>query len=173
MLVNVDKDGLFVLAIPEFDSLGIQINSPQHEYISMLLNKDSIIKLERTTQYFNLNPIQNKFTKDFKNVFFETNAALLTPASNVELDALVNYLESSTTANILIEGHTDNTGKEAENINLSEKRAFAIAQYLIKKGISNNRISTKGFCSSKPIANNNTVAGRAQNRRTSFTITLP
>jgi outer membrane protein OmpA-like peptidoglycan-associated protein/tetratricopeptide (TPR) repeat protein len=173
MLVNVDKDGLFVLAIPEFDSLGIQINSPQHEYISILLNKDSIIKLERTTQYFNLNPIQNKFTKDFKNVFFETNAAQLTPASNVELDALVNYLESSTTANILIEGHTDNTGKEADNIILSEKRAIAIAQYLIKKGIADNRISTKGFGSSKPIANNNTVAGRAQNRRTSFTITLP
>lgn len=173
MLVNVDNNGLFVLSIPEFDSLGIQINSPQHEYASMLLNKDTLAKLGGSTQYFNLNPIINKFTKDLKNVFFEVNAAKLKSASNVELDALVNYLENSPTATILIEGHTDNTGKEADNIVLSEKRAMAIAQYLINKGIDRLRITTKGFGSSKPIANNSTAAGRAQNRRTCFTITLP
>ena len=155
------------------DSLGIQVNSPQHEYASSLLSKENVVQLGGTTQYFNLNPIQNKFTKDFKNVFFEVNAAQLTRASFVELDALVNYLESSANATILIEGHTDNTGTDIANMNLSEKRANAIAQYLISKGIVKERIATKGFGASKPIADNNTQAGRAKNRRTSFTITIP
>jgi outer membrane protein OmpA-like peptidoglycan-associated protein len=173
MLINVDSSGLFVLSVPQFDSLGIQVNSPQHEYASMLLSKDSLNQMTGTTQYFNLSPIQNKFTKDFKNVFFEINAAQLKVASNIELDALVNYLASSPNATILIEGHTDNTGSELANINLSEKRANAIAQYLIFKGIDKNRIASKGYGSSKPIADNNTVNGRAQNRRSSFTITIP
>jgi outer membrane protein OmpA-like peptidoglycan-associated protein/tetratricopeptide (TPR) repeat protein len=173
MMVNVDSSGSFVLSIPEFDSLGIQVNSPQHEYASSLISKENVVQLDGTTQYFNLNPIQNKFTKDFKNVFFEVNAAQLTRASFIELDALINYLESSANATILIEGHTDNTGTDMANINLSEKRANAIAQYLISKGIVKERIATKGFGASKPIADNNTQAGRAKNRRTSFTITLP
>lgn len=173
MLINVDSTGSFVLSIPEFDSLGIQINSPQHDYASNILSKASLIQIAGTTQYFNLNPIQNKFTKEFKNVFFSVNAAQLTPASSVELDALVNYLESTKNATIFIEGHTDNTGSEIANMNLSEKRANTIAQYLIQKGIASQRITSKGFGASKPIANNDTPEGRAQNRRTSFTITLP
>ena len=116
---------------------------------------------------------KNTWVNDFKNVFFEVNAAQLTRASFVELDALVNYLENSANATILIEGHTDNTGTEMANIILSEKRANAIAQYLISKGIVKESIATKGLGAGKPIADNNTQAGRAQNRRTSFTITLP
>jgi outer membrane protein OmpA-like peptidoglycan-associated protein len=172
-LINVDSTGSFVLSIPEFDSLGIQVNSWQHEYASSLLSKEKLIQLGGTTQYFNLNPIQNKFTKDFKNVFFEVNQAQLTRASFVELDALINYLENSLNASILIEGHTDNTGSDMANLSLSEKRANAIAQYLISKGIANERIATKGYGATKPVADNNTPAGRAKNRRTSFTITLP
>ncbi len=172
MVINVDSTGVFVLSIPEFDSLGIQVNSPQHDYASTLLSKEKLIQLAGTSQNFNLSPIQNKFTKDFKNVFFDVNNAQLNAASFVELDALVNYLENTNNATIFIEGHTDNTGSEIANINLSEKRAFAIAQYLIKKGIATQRISAKGFGASKPIADNGTAAGRAQNRRTSFTITI-
>jgi outer membrane protein OmpA-like peptidoglycan-associated protein len=172
MVINVDSTGVFVLSIPEFDSLGIQVNSPQHDYASSLLSKEKLIQLAGTSQNFNLSPIQNKFTKDFKNVFFDVNNAQLNAASFVELDALVNYLENTNNATIFIEGHTDNTGSEIANINLSEKRAFAIAQYLIKKGIATQRISAKGFGASKPIADNGTAAGRAQNRRTSFTITI-
>lgn len=172
MLINVDSTGSFVLSFPEFDSLGIQINSPQHDYVSSIINKAQLIQLLGTTQKFTLTPIQNKFTKDFENVFFDINAAQLTTASFIELDALVNYLENTKNASIFIEGHTDNTGSEIANMNLSEKRANAIAQYLFQKGIALQRITSKGYGASKPIANNNTPEGRAKNRRTSFTITL-
>jgi OOP family OmpA-OmpF porin len=75
-------------------------------------------------------------------------------------------------ATILIEGHTDNTGTVAQNNLLSLQRAESILQYLVSKGIRANRIQAKGLGSSMPIADNTTAAGRAKNRRTSFTITL-
>jgi OmpA-OmpF porin, OOP family len=65
-------------------------------------------------------------------------------------------------------GHTDNTGTDAVNEKLSQKRADAVAQYFAKQGISADRISAKGFGSTQPIADNKTSAGRAQNRRTEF-----
>jgi len=172
MLINVDSTGYFVLSLPYFDSLGIQVNSPAHEYASILLNKVYLDKMQGETIPFNLNPIIKQFSKNFNNVFFETNAATLLSNSNVELNALVNYLQATPKAIILIEGHTDNTGQAANNLILSTKRAESIAQYLINKGVSNSRISTKGLGDSKPIADNNNEKGRAQNRRTSFTITL-
>lgn len=172
MTINVDSTGYFVLSLPYFDSLGIQVNSPQHEYASILINKNYLDSIKGSTIPFNLNPIVNQFTKNFNNVFFETNAATLLSNSNVELNALVNYLLATPKATILIEGHTDNTGLTANNLLLSSKRAESIAQYLINKGIQSTRITTKGLGDTKPIADNNTEKGRAQNRRTSFTITL-
>jgi outer membrane protein OmpA-like peptidoglycan-associated protein/tetratricopeptide (TPR) repeat protein len=173
MMLNVDNTGKFVLALPYFDSLGIQINSPNHEYASLLLNKEKLNELNGANYDFKLNPILKNFTKNFKNVFFEVNSANLLKNSNVELDALVEYLENTAKATILIEGHTDNTGNANTNLILSNKRAESIAQFLINKGIDKNRINTKGYGSTKPIADNITEQGRTQNRRTSFTITLP
>jgi outer membrane protein OmpA-like peptidoglycan-associated protein len=173
MIVNVDNTGKFVLALPYIDSLGIQINSANHEYASLLLKKDKLIELNGATFNFQLNPIQKSFSKIFNNVFFDLNSATLLKNSNIELNALVEYLQNTATATILIEGHTDNTGNANANMQLSTKRAEAIAQFLISKGIDKNRITTKGYGSTKPIADNNTEPGRTQNRRTSFTISLP
>jgi outer membrane protein OmpA-like peptidoglycan-associated protein len=108
----------------------------------------------------------------YDQVYFETNAAVLQAISSVELDALVGYLKNTLNAQILIEGHTDNTGTSAQNNLLSLQRANAIANYLQQKGIAANRIQRKGLGASMPIADNNTSAGRAQNRRTGFTIIL-
>ena len=62
-------------------------------------------------------------------------------------------------------GHTDNAGTDAYNERLSEERANSVKSYLLSKGLKENRIETKGYGSSKPIADNNTAAGKAKNRR--------
>ena len=62
-------------------------------------------------------------------------------------------------------GHTDNSGSDAVNIPLSEKRAQAVEAYLLKKGLKTNRIEAKGYGSEKPIADNNTAIGKSKNRR--------
>jgi outer membrane protein OmpA-like peptidoglycan-associated protein len=172
MEMQIDSMGQFLLALPYFDSLGLKINSPGHDYLSSILPIDSVKSMAGKTFDFALMPIEKIFTKTFNQVYFETNAAVLQAISNNELDALVRYLKTTLNAQILIEGHTDNTGTTAQNNLLSLQRANAIGDYLVQKGIAANRIQRKGLGSSMPIADNKTAAGRAKNRRTSFTITL-
>jgi outer membrane protein OmpA-like peptidoglycan-associated protein len=172
MEMQIDSMGQFLLALPYFDSLGLKINSPGHDYLSSILPIDTLKAMAGKTFDFALMPIEKLFTKTFNQVYFETNAAILQAISSVELDALVVYLKNTLNAQILIEGHTDNTGTAAQNNLLSLQRANAIGDYLQQKGIAANRIQRKGLGATMPIADNNTAAGRAKNRRTSFTITL-
>jgi outer membrane protein OmpA-like peptidoglycan-associated protein len=172
MQVSVDSTGYFVLALPYFDSLGIRINSEAHEYASMLISADSLNKISGNTFNFYLAAIEKQYSKKFNNVFFDLNTAQLKKSASVELDALVSYLSTTPNATILIEGHTDNTGTVAFNLALSSQRAQAIAHYLITGGINKLRISTQGYGATKPVASNDTEAGRALNRRTGFTITI-
>jgi OOP family OmpA-OmpF porin len=67
---------------------------------------------------------------------------------------------------IEIAGHTDNVGKDADNLKLSLQRAEAVRNYLIKKGIKADRITAKGYGATQPVADNGTDAGRQKNRRT-------
>ena len=99
------------------------------------------------------------------SIEFETGSATIRPASYKMLDEI---FESSVVAEGLklgIYGHTDNSGADAQNIPLSEKRAAAVKDYLVRKGLTNGRIEAKGFGSSKPVADNGTEAGRRRNRR--------
>jgi outer membrane protein OmpA-like peptidoglycan-associated protein len=172
MEIKIDSMGQFLLALPYFDSLGLKINSPDHDYLSSILPMDSVKTMTGKTFTFALLPIEKIFTKTLNQVYFETNSATLQVISSVELDALVYYLKNTLNASILIEGHTDNTGSAAQNNLLSLQRATAIATYLQQKGIDRKRIQSKGLGATMPISDNNTAAGRAKNRRTSFTITL-
>jgi len=172
MEMQIDSMGQFLLALPYFDSLGLKINSPGHDYLSSILPIDSVKLMAGKTFDFALTPIEKIFTKTFKQVYFTSNSAVLQNISNVELDALVRYLKTTSNAQILIEGHTDNTGSAESNKLLSLQRANAISNYLQLKGIATERILLKGLGSTMPIADNNTAAGRAKNRRISFTITL-
>ncbi len=170
--MQVDSMGKFLLALPYFDSLGLKIMSKEHDYITRILPIDSVKAMAGKTFNFALTPIEKVFTKIFNQVYFESSSAKLQSISRVELDALATYLTNTKNATILIEGHTDNTGSVAQNNLLSLQRAESIMQYLVSKGIADKRIQAKGLGSSMPIADNNTAAGRAKNRRTSFTITL-
>ena len=71
---------------------------------------------------------------------------------------------------LFIQGHTDSQGDDQMNMELSEKRAAAVRQYLIDKGISADRMRTQGFGETVPVADNNTSSGRAKNRRVEFTV---
>ena len=107
------------------------------------------------------------------NIVFASGSSTVSKKSIQMLGGIARLLEAQPNLNFLIEGHTDNKGDSVQNLVLSSKRAGSIASYLIKKGIAANRISTKGLGDTKPIDTNNTEEGRAKNRRTSFTITIP
>lgn len=97
-------------------------------------------------------------------------ASFTLPPVVPELDILTDFLKAKPNVRILVEGHTDTIGGVESNQMLSERRAEAVKDYLIKKGIESSRIETIGFGKSRPIANNNTTFGRQLNRRTEIVI---
>ncbi len=103
-------------------------------------------------------------------MFFETNSFDLKKESYVELNKLVSILKNNPNSKVEIGGHTDNRGAKALNDKLSSNRAKAVRDYLVTKGIKGNRLTSKGYGSSKPIGSNDTEEGRAQNRRTEFKV---
>lgn len=105
-----------------------------------------------------------------RNVFFKTDSYELLPESMSELDRLTDLLKSNPTIHIALEGHTDNVGSEQYNLNLSESRAQEVHNYLVNNGIAKERISYKGYGFSRPVSENTSPEGRAQNRRTEFRI---
>lgn len=105
-----------------------------------------------------------------RNVFFDTGKSTLRPESNGELDRIVKLMKDVPALKIEISGHTDNTGSATINETLSQQRAEAVVVYLTSKGITANRLTAKGYGSSKPVASNNSDDGRQQNRRTEFEI---
>lgn len=104
------------------------------------------------------------------NIFFDQSKYILNDASNDELNKLVTTLVKNPQYKIIIAGHTDNQGDKKLNQLLSQNRARVIANYLIEKGISEERLEVVGYGSSKPIAPNDSEENRMKNRRVEFTI---
>lgn len=99
------------------------------------------------------------------HIEFETGSALIRPESYKTLDDIFESAVVAEGLKVGVYGHTDNNGGEDINIPLSEKRAASVKAYLLQRGLKDDRIETKGFGSSKPVADNGTEAGRSRNRR--------
>jgi len=97
------------------------------------------------------------------NMAFTTNSAKISVTANTSLNRVVTVLKQHPEMKVTIEGHADNMEKNAETI--SEQRATAVKNYLVSKGISADRITVEGMGATTPVSDNNTSAGRAQNRR--------
>jgi outer membrane protein OmpA-like peptidoglycan-associated protein len=102
---------------------------------------------------------------------FQTDSADIDASSKQVLDDVAAVLTAHPTARILVEGHTDSTGAPDTNRSLSLSRAESTRRYLTDKGIDGSRIETAGFGASRPLTSNDTVEGRAQNRRTELVVT--
>lgn len=100
-----------------------------------------------------------------ENITFDVNRSEIRPQFRPVLDQLANSIRQYPGTVIRVEGHTDSTGSAALNQRLSEERALSVGSYLIHRGIEPVRISTIGYGFNRPIADNSTDFGRAQNRR--------
>jgi len=105
-----------------------------------------------------------------ENITFDTNRADIKPQFRPVLDQLAMSISQYPGTIVRVEGHTDSTGSAAYNQALSENRAASAAGYLIQRGVNNTRIEAVGYGFTRPIADNNTVEGRAQNRRVEILI---
>ena len=103
-------------------------------------------------------------------LMFDVNSSQLRSATKSNLEELSRVLQKYEDTNILIEGHTDSSGSEEYNQELSEKRASSVYTYLVQQGVMASRFSTIGYGEMQPVATNETPAGRQQNRRVEVAI---
>ncbi|MFZ5572067.1 MAG: OmpA family protein [Thermodesulfobacteriota bacterium] len=109
-----------------------------------------------------------KGTYIVKGIQFDSAKWSFKPSSYEVMDQIVTVFETHPDVKFEIQGHTDNRGSAAYNLNLSEKRANAVKEYLIGKGVPADRITAKGYGLTMPVASNDTEDGRAANRRVEF-----
>jgi outer membrane protein OmpA-like peptidoglycan-associated protein len=119
---------------------------------------------------YSLVEVQKEKIEIKQQVHFANAKFRVLPDSFPLLDQVVQALNDFPKLRVSIEGHTDNVGGEPNNLRLSQRRAEAVLDYLVSKGISPERLQAVGFGATKPVASNKTVKGKAKNRRTEFRI---
>lgn len=122
-------------------------------------DKEKVIELEK---------IEKGKSYVIDNILFDIDKAYLKRESLNILDKLIRIMKGNPGLNLEVRGHTDSTGERAYNMKLSERRADAVIEYMIKNGVSPVRLRAVGFGDTKPIASNATPEGRKKNRRTEF-----
>ncbi|RYZ22569.1 MAG: flagellar motor protein MotB [Chitinophagaceae bacterium] len=168
--VQTDETGNYLVTLPVGKDYVFNVNRKGYlfysdHYFLKDRNPDSTYQKD-----IPLVPIEVNAAVVLRNVFFDVNKYTLKPESQVELDRVVQLLADNPTVRIQLEGHTDNQGVAADNQKLSDNRAKAVVNYLLTKGIKPERLLAKGFGATKPVAENTTEEGRAQNRRTELKV---
>ena len=116
--------------------------------------------------------VKNLLKKAMQGIQFETGKATIKKASYPLLDQIAATFIENPSFIVEVQGHTDNVGKAASNKKLSQKRAEAVRDYLVQKGVNADNFTAVGYGDEKPIADNSTAAGRKENRRVEFQITF-
>jgi outer membrane protein OmpA-like peptidoglycan-associated protein len=171
MKVQTDELGAYFITLPTGKDYVFAVNRKGYLFFSELyaLGKKDADSVYEKNIY--LQPVELNVVSTFNNVQFANNSYELPQAAYIELAKLLQVLTENPSLKVEIGGHTDNVGKPEDNLKLSTNRAKAIVDYLVSKGIDASRVTYKGFGATQPVADNNTETGRAQNRRTTFTVT--
>src|SRR5690606_13335416 len=151
--------GSYLVCLPPNKEYALNVSKQGYLFYSENFKLTEGTLLEPFKKDVPLNRIQPGKEVVLKNVFFETAKYDLKPKSRVELDKLVSFLNENSTLKIELGGHTDNVGNKKDNQILSDNRAKAVKDYLVNKGINAERLLTKGYGDTSPIADNNTEEG--------------
>lgn len=162
--------GKFEIALPSGFKYSIQAEKNEFYAVNETFDFTKLNLYKEITKNIYMVPIEVGETARLNNLFFDFNKSVLKTESYVELDQLALLMKNKPTLEILISGHTDDVGEAQFNLDLSLKRAQAVRNYLVSKGISITRMSCKGLGESKPIAVGTSEESRQLNRRVEFLI---
>jgi outer membrane protein OmpA-like peptidoglycan-associated protein len=165
-----DASGNYKIKVPAAKSYGVEIIAKEYLLYLDAIDLSKEPSDEIIIRNFKLDRVEVGVKVILKNIFFEFGKSTLKPESYGELNHVVKFLQNNETLRLELSGHTDNIGTYKYNKKLSEDRAKAVVDYLVKKGISQNRLTYKGYAYDQPIAPNTTEKGRAQNRRVEFKV---
>lgn len=176
-LYDLDTDVLtqFVTSDPEYGDYTVVLNEGHH--YAMYAAADKYLLKSLSFDYSNqhsfnptaldiyLEPMRSGRSVVLNNLFFDTNKYDLKPQSRTELNRLIEFLRQYRDVQIEVSGYTDNVGTPESNIQLSQRRAQAVVEYLSGQGIPLTRLRSKGYGEGHPLAANDTEAHRQLNRR--------
>ncbi|MFO7874757.1 MAG: OmpA family protein [Bacteroidales bacterium] len=164
-------DGSFLAAIPTGRDIALNVSKEGYLFFSEHFSyAGETTAAEPYLRDIELQPVETGRPVVLRNIFFDHDSHRLKERSFPELEKLLHFMQNNPELHIEVSGHTDSTGTQEYNRQLSEKRARAVVDYLTNKGISPERITYKGYGNSRPIASDETPEGRARNRRTEFEV---
>lgn len=161
-------DGDYLIVLNKGSEYALYVSKENYLFQSLSFNYSKNSKDVEIDVY--LEPIDKAARITLQNIFFETGKWELHEKSKLELDRLFKFLKENNSLKIEIGGHTDDIGKDEDNLSLSEKRAEAVVNYLLEKGIDAARLVAKGYGETEPVVPNNSEEHRAKNRRIEFKV---
>jgi outer membrane protein OmpA-like peptidoglycan-associated protein len=172
--VNGD-DGKYtaVIEVSKKEDITISVNKEGFAYNGLVIEKEVLENNSNTiiqTKNLKLDTLLEGKTYNLSDIFFETESYELNKKSLALLLGFSNYLLQNLKISIAINGHTDDLGEDDKNLLLSQNRADAVKNYLLKQGIDSSRLKSIGYGEKKPSVPNLNELNRAKNRRTEFEI---
>jgi outer membrane protein OmpA-like peptidoglycan-associated protein len=166
------SDGKYFITLTLGKQYGYYVKKEGYYPLSGNIDLSYQKKSVEVVKNFELISIDELINKDIAipltNLFFETDKFEIKPESYPELNRLAAFLLEYNSLKIEISGHTDNVGSDEYNLQLSEKRAIAVKEYLMNAGCNENNLKALGYGNTKPLDSNVTVEGKAKNRRVEF-----
>jgi outer membrane protein OmpA-like peptidoglycan-associated protein len=162
--------GEYFVVLTEGQEYAIAINRPGYLFQNLAYDYLEKEGIEPERLDIQLDPIAVGAQTVLKNIFFKTNEYELQQKSEAQLATIIEFLKSNPRVAVEISGHTDSTGSDELNKELSINRARSVYDYLIDNEINEVRLSYAGYGSSLPVADNTSESGKALNRRIEFKI---
>jgi outer membrane protein OmpA-like peptidoglycan-associated protein len=166
-----DSGGELLMCLPSGQNYAFSVSKEGYLFYS------NAFDLRDARQVYNpyelsieLEPVQAGAEMNLYNIYFETDSFRILAESEPELQKLVDFLGDNRGLSVEVQGHTDDTGGEERNKELSEKRAGSVVDYLVEQGINKDRLQWAGYGESRPVAGNESEEGRRKNRRTTIKI---
>ena len=166
-----NKKGEILLCLPSGENYSFSVSKDGYLFYS------NAFDLRETRQVYDpyelhidLEPVRIGAEMNLYNIYFETDSFRILPESEPELQQLVHFLQKNSSLSVEVQGHTDDTGSEERNMDLSDKRASSVVDYLTERGIEKDRLQWAGYGENRPVAGNDSEEGRRQNRRTTIKI---
>jgi outer membrane protein OmpA-like peptidoglycan-associated protein len=182
-VVNSEADkvnGTFTVSLPVGREYALSVSYPGYAFYSQNFDMVANENQEVVHKDVPLIPLTGTGTVELKNVFFDLGKATLRPESYIELNKLRDFLIANPTVKIHLGGHTDTRGDAIANLKLSDDRAKAVVEYLVKQSIDPKRLTSKGYGETMPKISDEEIAKMAsesdkekahqENRRTEYTI---
>ncbi|HNE46225.1 MAG TPA: OmpA family protein [Chitinophagales bacterium] len=165
------EDGNYALVMPGATDYHVLVSAKGYLTADTIIDLKSLLADKQAIQDFELVAMQEGIVIKIPNILFKVNSAVLEDTSFIELERIARLLINNPGISVEIRGHTNGMCDDTYCKSLSTKRAESVVKYLVSKGISPERLTSKGYGKSMPVADNTTPEGRQANQRVEFMIT--